>query len=69
MIAKMNYVTSVVSYTETITIAMLQSSFVRTEEHPMWDMKMDRVKYVLFDVPRDTFYFRDAFHTRHFDMT
>lgn len=36
------------------------------KEHPLgiWDVHVDRVKYVLFDVPRDTFYFRDAIYTR-----
>ena len=36
------------------------------EVHPsgMWNMDIDEVKYVLFDVPRDTFYFRDAAYER-----
>ena len=41
--------------------------FVRSDkEHPtgLWEVPVDRVKYVLLDVPRDTFYFRDAFYAR-----
>lgn len=35
-----------------------------THESGGWDIHYDFVKYVLFDVPRDIFYFRDAPYTR-----
>ncbi len=41
--------------------------FVRNKkDHPsgMWEIWNDVVKYVLFDVPRDTFFFHDAFYMR-----
>ncbi len=30
----------------------------------MWETNVDIVKYVLFDVPRDTFYFHDNYYHR-----
>jgi SET domain len=40
--------------------------FRDTKEHPsgMWKVAIDVVEYVLFDAPRDTFYFRDAAYAR-----
>lgn len=38
----------------------------RDTDHPsgMWEVDIDTVEYVLFDVPRDTFFFHDAFYGR-----
>jgi hypothetical protein len=47
-------------------IAELFSRVLRRKGRPsgLWEVNVDIVKYVLFDVPRDTFYFHDNYYHR-----